>query len=234
MKKNSPIFYVYILIDPSDNIPFYVGKGNGSRMYDHEKNILKGKKLKNLHLYYKISKILDSKKPILYNKVLENVDENTALIEEINQIQKIGRADLGLGTLCNLTNGGEGSCGLVYTDKMLKRRIELSAGKNNPMFGHKHTDEAKKIMSIKRRSRNFEYKHSTDHKLKMKIFNPGGLKTSIPIYQIDDIGNIVKEWKSSREAAKNLGVSHSNIWTCLKKHRNWKCGGFLWKFVNQK
>ena len=33
------IFYVYHLIDPFNNTVFYVGKGYGERMYEHEKEV---------------------------------------------------------------------------------------------------------------------------------------------------------------------------------------------------
>ena len=35
MKKNKDDFYVYCLIDPNNNEPFYVGKGIGSRGDNH-------------------------------------------------------------------------------------------------------------------------------------------------------------------------------------------------------
>ena len=36
------IFYLYHLIDPRNQIPFYVGKGKNNRMYDHEKLTRRG------------------------------------------------------------------------------------------------------------------------------------------------------------------------------------------------
>ena len=33
--------YVYILVDPRGNVPFYVGKGSGNRVYSHVNSVLK-------------------------------------------------------------------------------------------------------------------------------------------------------------------------------------------------
>lgn len=35
--------YVYALIDPRDGATFYIGKGNGRRMYQHENEVRRGK-----------------------------------------------------------------------------------------------------------------------------------------------------------------------------------------------
>ena len=31
--------YVYVLVDPLDNVPFYVGKGKGDRVFSHVKSV---------------------------------------------------------------------------------------------------------------------------------------------------------------------------------------------------
>jgi hypothetical protein len=36
--------YVYVLIDPRDELPFYIGKGEGNRVYDHVARELKDPK----------------------------------------------------------------------------------------------------------------------------------------------------------------------------------------------
>ena len=33
-------FYVYVLIDPRDNEVFYVGKGQGERAFQHERDVI--------------------------------------------------------------------------------------------------------------------------------------------------------------------------------------------------
>ena len=35
--------YVYALVDPRDSTVFYIGKGNGRRMFQHERDVMRGK-----------------------------------------------------------------------------------------------------------------------------------------------------------------------------------------------
>ena len=159
-KIRGNIFYTYILYNPSSGVPFYVGKGYGSRMYYHQDRVGKGKLLKNKHLYYTILKIISNNENIVYKKVLENVDEGLAFREEGRLILEIGSADLNTGPLCNMTDGGDGSSGLIYTEEMKKARSERMVGSNNPMFGKQHSGDSKKIISEKKKQRDnfFIYK----------------------------------------------------------------------------
>ena len=54
-----------------------------------------------------IKEIQEAGGEVIFVKILENVDKQTAIDKEIEQIAYHGRADLGLGPLTNRTNGGE-------------------------------------------------------------------------------------------------------------------------------
>ena len=54
-------------------------------------------------------------------------------------------------------------------------------------------------------------------------------KNSIAVLQYDLDGNFIKEWKSARQAFKDLNISYKNICTvCQGKRRS--AGGFAWKY----
>ena len=226
-----PVFYVYSLVDSTTGIPFYIGKGKGNRLYCHEDAVRRGKLLKNKHLYNKILKLVSNEVPITYTKLLSNVTEPVAFLEEINQIATIGRADAGTGPLCNLTDGGEGSAGLRVIFNGLRTRGDVT-GKNNPMFGKHHSDKTKTVISEKRRDRQWEFNHTPEHRENLKLHNPGGIKTSKEVSQCDIIGNVITTWKSVRCAAKSLHINHANISNALNNHPNWKVGGYIWKYTN--
>lgn len=104
--------YIYAHINIGNNEIFYIGLGKGRRAYMKNRN--------------KFWKSYTSKYPNYKILMLEN---NLALEEakefEIEYIGNIGRRDLGLGTLVNLTNGGDGSNGYKHTNES-KEKISLN------------------------------------------------------------------------------------------------------------
>jgi hypothetical protein len=138
---------VYVYLDPRkpgkykygeyefDYEPFYVGKGENNRINIH----LNGYILENDPNKMKtniIKKIIreTSNEPIrIFYK--ENMVEQDAFDLETLMIITIGRKDLGLGPLTNMTNGGEGLSGRIVSEKEKEiKRLQMS-GKNNPMYG---------------------------------------------------------------------------------------------------
>lgn len=223
------IFYVYHLIDSTTGTTFYVGKGHGNRMYEHVKEVERGKVPHNKHLYYKIRKILMSGGCVEYKKVLDGLDKNTSLIEESNEITKLGRADLGLGMLCNLTNGGEGSGGYKWSETQKQIKKIQNRGIGNPMYGKTHTTNAKQKMSWKRNLRTKKFRHSITHRTHLRLDNAGGKATSKPIFQLDLNNEIVGCWPSLSSAARAIGVSKTNIFSSIKN--GWKSGNYRWKYA---
>lgn len=118
--KNS--YHVYVYCDPrKNNLRFYIGiSGDERRRFKHLEEARRylrldksqkwiKKNCTNPHKIRIIMKILVSGLEPKIVKVLENVNEEQAKIEEIRLISYYGRADKGLGSLTNLTDGGEGA-----------------------------------------------------------------------------------------------------------------------------
>ncbi|QIG96578.1 GIY-YIG nuclease family protein [Bradyrhizobium sp. 6(2017)] len=99
-------FYVYMLHKP-DFTPFYVGKGTGSRILNHEsdaRNItLRSHKLNVIRAIHRAGR------SVVY--LLDGFfdQEKDALARERELIAEVGRHDLGRGPLTNQTDGGEGT-----------------------------------------------------------------------------------------------------------------------------
>lgn len=55
---------------------------------------------------------------------------------------------------------------------------------------------------------------------------------SLPIYQINLDGEIVKLWSGAAEASKKLGIGQANIHKCLV-HKRWIYYGHIWLFVSE-
>jgi len=52
---------------------------------------------------------------------------------------------------------------------------------------------------------------------------------SVSQYDLDD--NFIRNWESTKEASRELGIHASNITKCVKHHPNYKTsGGFKWKY----
>jgi hypothetical protein len=116
------MFYCYILLDPTkpgiyqyenfkfDFEPFYVGKGKSNRINSHDK--IKDTKT---HKGAKIQKIKKLELEVIKIKLFENLTESTSFELEVSTISIIGRKDKSKGPLLNLTDGGEGTSGKIYT-----------------------------------------------------------------------------------------------------------------------
>lgn len=118
-------YYVYLLCRPNGK-PFYVGKGKGARIFDHEHHARSHPmhKCQNPYKCRLIKKIWKSGGEIQRYIVLETTDEQEALAYECELIGLYGR-----DSLCNLTDGGEGISGYKATDK---RRAQISAVARRP------------------------------------------------------------------------------------------------------
>jgi hypothetical protein len=77
----------------------------------------------------------------------ENLSEEQAFDLEREFIKRYGRVDLGCGTLVNMTNGGEGETGRIFS-KDHRRKMSIAKLGNQTMLGYKHTEESKMKQSL--------------------------------------------------------------------------------------
>lgn len=127
--------YRYVL--PSGKVvnfshrPMYAGKGTGDRMYAHLYETAGQGKNKYKHGILNKLKELGIEPKIIFTDYL--VDEATAFAFEIDLIAGIGRYDLKLGPLTNMTDGGDGSPHLseAVKNRSIKRRKKTMAAKSS-------------------------------------------------------------------------------------------------------
>ena len=118
-------FYTYIYYDPSrGNEPFYVGKGHGDRAWKHFSR-------KEMHPMTQRMQFLKKNKVKPIVGFYSDLNEEFALLLEMELISKFGRKDLGEGPLLNLTDGGEGVSGSkkVFSDEHKRKLSQSSKGK---------------------------------------------------------------------------------------------------------
>jgi hypothetical protein len=115
--------YVYLFSDPIRNEPIYVGKGTGVRW---KKHLVR----KDMHPFtHRLQLMKKCGVDPIVTFVCENVDSEFALLVEQEMIAKLGRKDLGLGPLLNLTDGGEGTNGNCLSDETRKKISTKARGR---------------------------------------------------------------------------------------------------------
>ena len=117
MINRSMNFYTYVYHD--GDTPIYVGKGKDDRAYVHLKR-------KDCHPFtHKLAKMKrEGREPRI--QIIDAPDEAAAFEMEELLIAMIGRKDLGLGPLLNLTDGGEGPSGMIFSEEVkIKQRAAI-------------------------------------------------------------------------------------------------------------
>lgn len=238
MKK----YYIYCFLDPRkpgefrykdiclDYEPFYIGKGSGYRINAH----FYPSNLKSIN--YKNSKIKnlfkEGLKPII--RILSNnLNEESAYEIENKLVSTIGRSNIKMGPLCNLTDGGKGALNLqnikkrkkVYKFSLFGEFLDeyeslTEAAKNNNLFvsdiskcckGDSNTHGGF-FWSFKRKNEKF-------------IKN----KKSSDILKFDLNGNLLETYESITNTSISTGISHSHISRCCKGELN-KINNFYFRY----
>lgn len=106
-------FYVYDLIDPRDGSIFYVGKGRGSRVNEHENEARKGKQSRKCD---RIREIWDAGHQVS-NRIVKTFDQEDAAYD----FEAKRTMDIGLENLTNEKLGGHGGRRMTSIDLAVER-----------------------------------------------------------------------------------------------------------------
>ena len=109
--------------------PFYIGKGSQKRAWDHEQEARRGKRSHKCHI---IRDMWSRGHEPITVMLHEGLTETTANEYEMAFIRAIGRADLGLGPLANLTDGGDGTTGHKPSPEVIAKLVARLRGKKLP------------------------------------------------------------------------------------------------------
>ena len=110
-------YYVYMLIDPRNNMPFYIGKGTGNRVFNHLSFALDEKEVTNAK-YETIREILAANQVVIHLVIRHGLSEEEALIVEASLIDAFNYCGF---KLTNITNGHHATThGLMTTDEVMR------------------------------------------------------------------------------------------------------------------
>jgi len=161
MEDKINTYYIYMYLD-QDNVPFYIGKGKD---YRYHISCHLNKSNFNCFLQNKIRKVGVNNVKIHF--LHKDLTEEQSFYLEGYYIAGYGRRDLGLGSLCNLTNGGEGESGRIVSESTRQKISKIHKGKkipqevverqrqsvkeyyeshNNPFLGKTHSEKTRKRM----------------------------------------------------------------------------------------
>ena len=223
-------YYVYVYMDPSkpgnykygdfqfNFEPFYIGKGRNHRHRIHLLKVRRGN-YKNLPKYHVIKKILNNGMEPIIIKYRENLLEVDAFSLEMCMIDSIGRKDIGKGPLRNLSNGGEGNGERKFTDE---HRMNLSLSRMGKT-SEKQMENLKKIherMKGNKRTLGFKFSDESKKKLAESHYKP--------VFQITKEGEILREFRSIKDAESYIGLSIKKVLRGQAK----TAGGFIWRYKN--
>lgn len=104
----------------------------------------------------------------------------------------------------NISQGGNGPLGVPCSDEKKELLSNMFSGEGNPFYGHKHTEDVKKLLKEKH---------------------------SIPVVQLDKNGVFIAEYQCATDAGISTNIDIGSILRCCAAEEHYQsAGGYLWMY----
>lgn len=207
------LYYIYIHIRLDNKQPFYVGRGKiPTQGFEYRRS--KSTNDRN-NLWIKIVKKAGYKVLICS----ETFDLEEIMEYEKTFIKLFGKVKDRTGTLCNMTDGGDGSLGLKHTEES-KRKMSLGRlGEKNHRFGVVTSEETIKKIKQARGGRCWFREKGVPHPSIRAV-----IKVDI------NTNEIISEYSSLKETDIQEGLKGGT--TNARIHRGSVIGNYIFKHKN--
>lgn len=221
-------YYVYQYSDPRNDRIFYIGKGKGSRAFQHLKKVRKYGECHNKHFSNLIKNILSDEMEPKIEIIQKDMDEDDALILEETLIRDYGRKGIDEnGILCNVLIGGKrGPEGLSE-----EHRRKISRARTGAKMDQLTRDNISKAKVGKGNS--ISHNANVSASIKNKFENDEDFKKRHKISRNDPLKNRSKIWIIEDLINKNLfEILDLNGW-CKSKNFNKNDKQQLYRTLNK-
>ncbi len=232
-------YYVYQLVDPRTNKPFYIGKGRGNRMYSHLAEAKRGRhKWSNILKCERIQSILRQGCEITY-KVESRLSESKALQKEKQLLERYGLIVNDTGILTNIRKSGQHHK-TIPKRKKVRRVCQYSLdGKQIKIYGS--VTAAADIMGkhktgilgccngIRQTAHGYVWKYENDPFQQPLNEIEYHVQRRKPIAQYKE-NTLISKFDSIKEASNLTRVHRSGIRACCVGDQK-TAGGFVWKLL---
>ena len=224
--------YLYRHIRLDKNEPFYIGIGTKQpRIHNSVNSEYRRAYETNRKESYIWNNIVN--KTVYEVEILFESDNYDFIKEkEIEFISLYGRINSNTGILSNMTDGGDGTVGIIKSKEQIEKHRQSMIGKkqsesqiqkrNESRKGYMHSEETKIKMSNSHKGKKTSKEHLE------KLYKGQILANSKPIDQYDLKGNFIKEWQSVTIAAKEINLHPTSIRHCVQGKTK-TSGGYIWK-----
>lgn len=244
------MYYVYIILDPTNSQPLYVGKGKGNRMYDHARHRT-SKKQTNMQLAEHLTYIIDELNiDVTYLVPCINMTEPQAYAAEEFLVDYFGRRNNNTGSLYNKKRGGHSGAqeDIVYQEHSKKLRK-----KNLGRDVEQYTLDGLKVAEYPSAKRAYEQTGINASYIGTvcsgKRLSAGGYlwcykgepkpeynhPTKRRVDQYDTDGVFIQTFDTVTSAAESVGLRRSSIIdVCKQKTKSHKtAGGYVWCYSGE-